>query len=111
MYGKTSIDELLPMLKTRFSHLELSKVNDHSVYVMNFHGDFPFHEHTKDELYLVLEGEVRLRFHNQPDVILKKNECLTVPAYTSHSSGSEKGALVLMVKPQGMFAGSVEEEP
>lgn len=107
---KTSIDELIPLLQKAFTHLELAKVNDHAIYIMNFQHFFPFHQHTKDELYLVLEGEIILKFPKQPDIILKKNECYVVPGFTSHSSGSEKGALVLMVKPIDMFAAAEPEE-
>lgn len=107
---KTSVDELAPLLQKAFSHLELAKVNDHAVYVMNFKQFFPFHQHTKDELYFVLQGEIILRFRNQPDIVLKANECFVVPAYLSHSSGSEKGALVLMVKPIDMFANAEPDE-
>lgn len=111
MPGKTNVHELTALVKRAFGHLELAQVNDHALYVLNFKGDFPFHQHTKDELYLVLEGEIRLRFLNAPEVILKKDDCTVVPAYTSHSCGAEKDALVLMVKPKGMFAKENEDSP
>jgi mannose-6-phosphate isomerase-like protein (cupin superfamily) len=103
MSGKTCIDELAAMLTVPYVHLELGQVNDHAAYVTRFKGEFPFHRHTQDEMYIVLEGEIKLEFHNQPPLVLKKNESAVVRAYTTHSPSSE-GALVLMFKPKEMFA-------
>ena len=103
MSSKTSIDELAAMLTTPYTHLELGQVNDHAAYVSHFKGEFPFHRHTQDEMYVVLEGEIQLEFHNQPPIALKRNESAVVRAYTTHSPRSE-GALVLMFKPKEMFA-------
>jgi mannose-6-phosphate isomerase-like protein (cupin superfamily) len=110
MGNKTSIAELASLLTAPYSHLELGQVNDHAAYVMNFKEVFPFHRHILDELYLVLEGEVTIRFKNAPPVTLKKGECTVVRAYTTHSSESKEGALVLMVKPKEMFPHPSEVE-
>jgi mannose-6-phosphate isomerase-like protein (cupin superfamily) len=103
MHGKISMDEVAGILTKPYTHVELGQVNDHAVYVMHFKGDYPFHKHTKDELYLVLEGEIRIRFKNEPEILLKMHDSVVVRAYTTHSPGSDNGALVLMVKPKEMF--------
>ncbi len=110
MAGKTSIDELAALLTQPYVHLELGQVNDHAVYVVQFKGGYPSHRHTKDEMYLVLEGEITLEFLNQPPLVLKKNESAVVRAYTTHNPRSEQGALVLMFKPKEMFATPTEGE-
>lgn len=104
MSRKTSVSELKKLLAdSPYAHLELGAVNDHAAYVMNFQGVHPMHSHSRDELYFVLEGKITIRYKNTPPETLKKGECLTVPAYVTHSSESEDGALVLMVKPKDMF--------
>ncbi|MGV8040590.1 MAG: cupin domain-containing protein [Thermoanaerobaculaceae bacterium] len=110
MANKMSIDELAAVLTAPYTHLELGQVNDHAAYVMHFKDDFPFHRHTKDELYLVLDGEITICFRNMPAVTLKKNECTVVRAYTTHSLSSPAGALVLMIKPKEMFGSRGEQE-
>jgi mannose-6-phosphate isomerase-like protein (cupin superfamily) len=109
MSNPTSIDELAALLTEPYRHLEVGQVNDHAVYLTRFRGDFPFHRHTQDEMYLVLSGEITIQFINQPTLVLKQNECAVVRAYTTHSPSSEKGALVLMFKPKEMFATSEVE--
>ncbi len=108
MANKTSIDELAALLTQPYTHLELGQVNDHAAYVVHFKGSYPSHRHTKDEMYLVLEGEITLEFLNQPPLRLKKNESTVVRAYTTHNPSSEQGALVLMIKPKEMFASPTE---
>jgi mannose-6-phosphate isomerase-like protein (cupin superfamily) len=110
MSSKTSIDELAALLTEPYAHLELGQINDHAVYIVRFRGDYVFHRHTKDEMYIVLEGEAKIQFPNQPPLVLKKNESTVVRAYTTHSSGSDEGALVLMFKPKDMFAARTETE-
>ena len=104
MATKTNIDELAAVLTTPYVHLELGQVNDHAAYLLRFKGEFPFHRHTKDELYIVLDGEFTLRFRNAPPLTVKRGESTVVRAYTTHSPVSEAGALVVMVKPKEMFA-------
>ena len=110
MPTKTRVEEIAALLSEPYRHLELGQVNDHAVYLVRFQGSFPCHRHTKDEMYLVLEGEIRLEFSNEPPLELRKNESAVVRAYTTHSSSSEKGALVLMVKPKEMFAPAPDVE-
>ena len=104
MPSKTSVDELAAILTKPYAHLKLGEVNDHAVYLVRFKGDYVFHRHTRDEMYLVLDGEAKIQFPKQPPLVLKKNESAVVSAYTTHSPISEKGALVLMFKPKEMFA-------
>ena len=110
MGNKTSIAELAALLTSPYSHLELGQVNDHAAYLMNFKESYPFHRHIQDELYLVLEGEITIRFKSAAPIVLKKGESTVVRAYTTHSSESLEGALVLMVKPKEMFPHASEVE-
>ena len=45
----------------------------------------PFHEHPVEHLVVVLEGEMELIFEDQK-FILKKEDCLFVPAKTRHTA-------------------------
>jgi mannose-6-phosphate isomerase-like protein (cupin superfamily) len=110
MSGKVSTDELATLLTQPYTHLELGQVNDHAAYLVRFKGDFAFHRHTQDEMYLVLEGEIKIQFLSQPTLTLKKNECAVVRAYTTHSPSSAEEALVLLFKPKEMFASPSEPE-
>ncbi|MCL1893402.1 MAG: cupin domain-containing protein [Holophagaceae bacterium] len=98
MISKHSISELSSLIKSPFVFLDLGSVNDHVVSVMRIEGRYPLHSHTKDEMYIVLEGEITLEYKKKPPLKLEKGESTVVKAYTEHSSGSDTGALVLMFK-------------
>ena len=108
--SKTGIDELARLLREPYSHLELGQVNDHAAYLLNFKNDFPFHSHTKDEMYLVLEGQVTIRFKHGKSLVLARGQSTVVRAYTTHSPDGHEGALVLMFKPKEMFADMAAQE-
>jgi len=41
---------------------------------------FPFHRHIQDELYLVLQGQITIRFRNASPITLHKGESTVVRA-------------------------------
>jgi mannose-6-phosphate isomerase-like protein (cupin superfamily) len=104
MSGVVSIDELTGVLTDAYEHLELGQVNDHAAYLLRFKGEGPWHRHTQDEIYIVIQGEITIEFRNQPAATLQKHDTLVVRSYTTHCASSEAGAVVLMFKPKEMFA-------
>ncbi len=106
MPGVVSIDELAEVLSEAYQHFEIGQVNDHAAYLLRFKGGGQWHQHAEDEIYIVLEGEVKIDYHHQAPDVLKKHDTLVVGAYTTHQPSSERGALVLMFKPKEMFAAS-----
>jgi mannose-6-phosphate isomerase-like protein (cupin superfamily) len=104
MFDKTNVVDVAGKLEGYYTHLPLGEVDSYSVYVSRFKGKYRFHHHHKDEMYLVLEGEVVIEYPNGQSVVLNVDDALVVKAGTEHRSSSDKGALVLMFKNSGMFA-------
>jgi mannose-6-phosphate isomerase-like protein (cupin superfamily) len=101
---KTSITEAAELLGQPFTHTVLGQVDDYCAYLSRFDGTYKFHEHAKDELYLVLEGEVFIDYYDGPSVPLRQGETLVVRAGERHRSRAEEEALVLMFKAAHLFA-------
>ena len=99
MTSKISISELATLIESPYVYLDLGRVNDHVVSVMRIGREYPMHSHTKDEMYIVLEGEITINYKKAPPLALAKGDSAVVKAYTEHFSGSENGALVLIFKP------------
>jgi mannose-6-phosphate isomerase-like protein (cupin superfamily) len=104
MLGKTNITRIAERIEKPYTHLPLGKVDDASVYVSRFEGAYIFHQHDRDEMYIVLEGEVVIEYADGSSATLKPNDALVVQAGVEHRSRSEESSLVLMVKHSGMFA-------
>jgi len=75
-----------------------------SANLCRFQGTYRFHQHRKDEMYFVLEGEAFVEFQDGPTLALKEGDTLVVQAGEMHRSGAQEEALVLMFKARDLFA-------
>jgi mannose-6-phosphate isomerase-like protein (cupin superfamily) len=95
-------------LEGPFKHLVVGQVDRYCAYLVRIEGNYLFHQHPKDEMYLVLEGEMIIDYgptgEEGASVALSRGEALVVRAGEMHRSRSETGALVLMFKAQDLFA-------
>lgn len=101
---KASIAEAAEMLTQPFTHTLLGQVDDYCAYLSRFDGTWKFHDHAKDELYVVLEGEIFIDYYDGPSVPVREGETLVVKAGERHRSRADEDALVLMFKAARLFA-------
>lgn len=101
---KLSIAEAATRLTQPFTHTILGQVDEYCVYLSRFLGNYRFHEHTRDEMYLVVEGDIFIDYYNGPSVLLRRGESLVLRAGERHRSRAEKEALVLLFKAVHLFA-------
>jgi len=104
MSDKVNIAQVATRLTEPFRHLVVGQVDDYCAYLTRIEGAYLFHQHPKDEMYLLLEGEIRVEYDDGTSVTLGQGESLVVRAGEKHRSWSEKGALVLMFKARDLFA-------
>ena len=108
MGNKYSIAEVAARLDNPFEHVVVGQVDDYCAYLVRIEGNYLFHQHPKDEMYLVLEGELAIDYgpavEDGGTVILREGDTLVVRAGEKHRSRSQTGALVLMFKAQDLFA-------
>jgi mannose-6-phosphate isomerase-like protein (cupin superfamily) len=101
---KMTIAEAAGSLTKPFTHTVLGQVDDYCAYLSRFLGTYKFHVHAKDEMYLVLEGEILIDYYDGPSVPVRQGEALVVKAGERHRSRAEEQALVLMFKAADLFA-------
>jgi len=101
---KTVIAEAAALLGEPFTHSVLGQVDDYCAYLSRFDGTYKFHEHAKDEMYVVLEGEIFIDFYDGPSIPVRQGETLVVKASERHRSRAEAESLVLMFKAADLFA-------
>jgi mannose-6-phosphate isomerase-like protein (cupin superfamily) len=102
--AKRVLAEIARGLTEPFVHVVVGQVDDYCVYLTRIGGTYLFHQHAKDEMYLVMEGEMGVDYEDGTSVTLGEGESLVVRAGDKHRSRSEGGALVLMFKAQDLFA-------
>ncbi len=104
MLDKVILADVAQGLTERFKHIVVGQVDDYCVYLTHIEGTYLFHQHAKDEMYLVMEGEIGVDYDDDNSVTVGQGESLVVRAGKRHRSRSEQGALVLMFKAREMFA-------
>ena len=104
MSEKINITQVAARLTEPFKHIVVGQVDDYCAYLTRIQGSYLFHQHAKDEMYLVLKGEIGVDYTDGASVTVGQGESLVVQAGEKHRSRSEDGALVLMFKARDLFA-------
>jgi mannose-6-phosphate isomerase-like protein (cupin superfamily) len=102
--AKIVLNEVAARLTEPFRHAVVGQVDDYCAYLTQIKGTYLFHQHAKDEMYLVMEGEIGVDYADGTSVTVGPGESLVVRAGERHRSRSEQGALVLMFKARDLFA-------
>jgi mannose-6-phosphate isomerase-like protein (cupin superfamily) len=102
--AKRVLTKVAQSLTEPFKHIAVGQVDDYCAYLTRMEGAYLFHQHPRDEMYLVLEGEIFIDYADGSTVTLGEGESLVVRAGERHRSRAETGALVLMFKSRDMFA-------
>ncbi|MEX3743977.1 MULTISPECIES: cupin domain-containing protein [Lysinibacillus] len=89
------IPEKMNLLQTvsdisEYTNFIVSEVNDHVVRIAVINGEYHWHEHDTDELFMVLEGELFIDLENNETISLLPGEIFKVPAFTQHRTRSTR---------------------
>ncbi|MDX1419719.1 MAG: cupin domain-containing protein [Rubricoccaceae bacterium] len=89
----------------------VAELNGQHVKLVKLRGPFVWHHHEhEDELFLVLKGQLTMRFRER-DVVLEEGECLVVPRGVEHQPVAEEEVHVLLFEPASTLnTGNVETE-
>lgn len=109
---KVSLEEKLRSFSDLWSPKVVGRVNDVHVKLVKLQGEFPWHRHEdEDELFLVLEGRLRLEFRDREEMWLVPGEMAIVPRGTEHRPVAPEEVHLLLVEPVGTLnTGDVRDQ-
>jgi quercetin dioxygenase-like cupin family protein len=93
-----SLQQAIDSLSGPWLHLDLAVVNDTVVRIALLEGEFPWHEHDEDELFLCLDGSFRIEQKDAPTISLKAGELFVVPKGTRHRPVAQSRAHALLLE-------------
>ncbi len=96
---KVNLADKLGLFDEKWTPKIVGALNGQEVKLAHLDGEFVWHSHDDgDELFLVLEGSLIMRFRDR-EVALEKGEMLIVPRGVEHNPYAPDGASILLFEP------------
>jgi mannose-6-phosphate isomerase-like protein (cupin superfamily) len=96
--GPVSIEKVIAALPGPFQQRDLAAANDTVVRIARFEGEFAWHEHEEDELFLCWDGGFRIELDGRDPVTLNAGDLFVVPKGVRHRPVADSPAHVLMIE-------------
>jgi mannose-6-phosphate isomerase-like protein (cupin superfamily) len=93
-----SIPQAASELEQPFEPKDLVTVNDAIVRIAAVEGEFPWHHHGEDELFVCWKGALRIELRDREPVELGAGDLFVVPMGTEHRPAAEQRAVVLLLE-------------
>ena len=93
-----SVQDVIGALEGPFLPSDLVTANDAIVRVARFEGEFPWHVHDEDELFLCWDGTFRVEQEGREPVTLRAGDLYVVPKGTRHRPVAPTRAHALMLE-------------
>jgi len=93
-----SIDQTISGLTGPWQPRDLAIANDTVVRVARLEGEFPWHTHEEDELFLCWDGSFRIEVDGRDPVTLRRGDLFVVPRGSLHRPVADEVAHALMVE-------------
>ncbi|HET7710240.1 MAG TPA: cupin domain-containing protein [Sphingomicrobium sp.] len=88
----------------------LAELNGQELKAVKIKGEFPWHRHDVDELFMVWRGRFRLEFRDR-SVDLREGQLIVVPAGVEHRPVADEEAEIFLLEPIGTLnTGNVLDE-
>lgn len=107
---KVNLAQALGSFSDHWSPKIAGELNGQHVKLAKLKGEFVWHHHDhEDELFLVLDGRLRIELRDLPAVELTRGEFVIIPRGVEHRPVAEEEVALLLFEPVGTLnTGNVE---
>jgi len=112
---KVNLAQKFSLFSEHYQPKIVGEINDAYVKLVKLQGDFLWHHHDKeDELFLVVKGELRMRFREngaEREEIIRPGEFIIVPRGVEHLPSAGEETHVILLEPKTTLnTGNVQNE-
>lgn len=95
-----NLREKLNLIPDYWNQRVIGEVNDCAVKVVKIKGEFIWHHHeNEDELFLVVQGTLRMKFRDR-EAVVREGEFIIVPRGVEHLPVAEDEVQLLLIEPK-----------
>ena len=112
---KVNLAQKFSQFSEHYSPKIVGEINDAYVKLVKLQGDFLWHHHdAEDELFLVVKGELRMRFREngaEREEIIRPGEFVIVPRGVEHLPSADNETHIMLLEPKTTLnTGNVRNE-
>ena len=96
--GVVDVSSVAASVPEPWKRVDLVTANDAIVRLVRLLGDFPWHEHDEDELFLCWEGAFRIEMEGREPVELSAGQLAVVPRGVRHRPVADEPAVTLLLE-------------
>jgi quercetin dioxygenase-like cupin family protein len=97
--GEIALDAVADQITEAWKPLDVATLNEVSVRMARLEGEFPWHHHAEDELFLCWRGAFRIELEDRAAAHLSPGELFVVPHGVRHRPVADAGpAYTLLIE-------------
>jgi quercetin dioxygenase-like cupin family protein len=96
--GLISLETVAASIEEPWTPTDVTAVNDAVIRMVRLRGDFPWHHHDEDELFLCWSGTFRIEIEYRHAITLSAGELFVVPRGVRHRPVADQDAVALLME-------------